>query len=90
MRGYWDFYKQETVKKRSMNIHAKAGHLVTVTEQGMNNGYQSDKDHAKKYLSIGEVYTIERTVVDNWHTDVYLNEIPGIVFNSVHFINYEK
>ena len=40
---------------------------------------------ARKHLTEGEEYTVERTEVSSCHTDVYLEEIPGVAFNSVMF-----
>jgi hypothetical protein len=49
------------------------------------NGYDIDKEHADKYLKVGETYTLERADVGNWRTEFYLKEFPGKSFNSVHF-----
>jgi hypothetical protein len=70
-----------------MNIHAKKGDIVFVTEKTINSGYDHDSDLAKKYLEIGKPYTVDHTEVDGWHTDVYLSEIPNIGFNSVNFVD---
>ena len=40
---------------------------------------------AEKYLEIGHIYTVGRTVVYQSCTDVYLEEIPNKCFNSRHF-----
>lgn len=66
-----------------MNIHAKKGELVVFTHP--DAGYDSHQEKARKFLEEGKTYTVERTVVDAWHTDVYLQEVPGEAFNSVHF-----
>lgn len=50
-----------------------------------NAGYQHHIDTAKEHLNVGKEYTIDHTDVGDWHTDVYLKEIPGIAFNSVMF-----
>lgn len=68
-----------------MNIYAKEGDKVVCST--LDGGYKSDQETAEKYLVIGTEYTIEYTDVDNWHTDVYLGEFPGINFNSVFFEN---
>ena len=36
-------------------------------------------------LEVGRVYTLIKTIVYNWNTDVFLEEFPGIPFNSVIF-----
>lgn len=69
----------------SMNIHAKKGDKVTVTEKGMINGYPAHQEEAKKYLKVGGIYTVDHTHVHQSSTDVYLFEIPDRYFNSVHF-----
>ncbi len=49
------------------------------------NGYDSDQATAKKHLTVGQVYTVDHTVVHDWHTEVFLQEKPGVSFNHVHF-----
>lgn len=66
-----------------MNIYAKEGDKVICSTH--NAGYDIEKEKVKKYLVIGQEYTIDCTVVDNWSTDVYLQEFPDIPFNSVFF-----
>lgn len=66
-----------------MNIHAKNGHKVICSTH--DAGYDPDEERARKYLTVGDEYTIERTVVHSWFTDVYLQEFPEISFNSVFF-----
>lgn len=66
-----------------MNIYAKKGHKVSCKK--LTGDYSHDEQTANKYLQLGKEYTIERTEVHNWYTDVYLIEIPDIRFNSVFF-----
>jgi len=66
-----------------MDIRAKYGTKVFVTEKSLENGYESDSDQAKKYLKIGEIYTVDYTDVDRCSTDVHLIEFPNVSFNSV-------
>jgi len=68
-----------------MNIYAKKGHKVVATKVGINSGYDHHKETAKKYLKAGKTYTVDYTDVNNWHTNVFLQEIPKVAFNSVHF-----
>lgn len=66
-----------------MNIYALQGHKVKcVTQDG---GYDYDKQQAMKYLEIDNMYTVDHTQVDSWSTTVFLQELPGIGFNSVFF-----
>jgi len=73
-----------------MDIYAVEGYKVIVTAETIENGYSVHTKKAKKYLKIDGVYRVEYTKVDDWHTDVYLKEIPHIAFNSVHFKEYEN
>lgn len=73
-----------------MNIHAKKGHKVIVTNETAKNGYKPDREIVVKWLEIGQIYTIEKTVVFDFHTEVYLREIPDVPFNSVNFEDLEN
>lgn len=66
----------------TMNIYAKQGHKVAFLGQ---NGRDRELQEALKSLVVGETYTVKRTVVHSYYTDVYLIERPGEVFNSVMF-----
>lgn len=69
-----------------IDIYAKKGYKVTVTDRSIDSGYDGDIRLAHKYLQVGKIYTIERTDVDNWHTEVWVEEIPNMSFNSVNFV----
>lgn len=69
-----------------IDIYAPQDTKVKYTGRG---GYDHHKEYANKYLKVDEIYTIDRTDVGGWHTDVYLKEVPGKAFNSVHFVNAE-
>ena len=71
----------------TMDINSKRGTVVRLQMKDgeVFGGYDGDKKMAMKYLKFGEVYHVESTDVQNWHTDVYLEEVPGIPFNSVMF-----
>lgn len=66
-----------------MNIHAKRGTKIVFAHP--KSGYECHQKCAKKHLIEGTAYTVETTVVRGWHTDVYLQEVPDIGFNSVLF-----
>lgn len=66
-----------------MNIYAKGGSKVRFAHP--NDGHAHNRELAKKHLEVNKVYTVNYTDVSDWHTDVYLREIPGIAFNSVLF-----
>jgi len=38
-----------------------------------------------KHLTLGAIYTVERTEVHSWHTKLFLQEVPGIPFSTVWF-----
>jgi hypothetical protein len=65
-----------------MNIAAQKGTKVVYLDKG---GYSSDKKHARKYLKKNKIYTVDHTEVDDFYTEVYLQEFPGVSFNSVMF-----
>lgn len=70
-----------------MRIDAPKGTKIKYSFE--QNGYPHDQTHAQKFLKLGEVYTVKKTVIHNWTTDVWLEEIPTTVFNSVHFEEVE-
>lgn len=74
----------------SMNIYAKRGDLVIVTEATKNNGYSVDEEKVEKYLSLNTPYEIDKTVVHDFSTDVYLVAFPSRIFNSVNFEDFIK
>ena len=72
---------------KSMDIYSKLGTRVRFAFP--NAGYPHHQADAREYLNEGEEYTVERTEVSSYHTDVYLGEIPGVAFNSVMFAPVE-
>jgi hypothetical protein len=50
-----------------------------------DNGYPYERKRAAYYLRVGQTYTVARTVVHDWRTDVHLVEVPDVAFNSVLF-----
>lgn len=81
-----DLFKEQAEKEEdgTMDIYAKEGTKVRYTGK---NGYDSQIEHANKYLTIGEIYTVYYTDVSGFSTTVYLKEVPNKGFNSVHFEN---
>jgi len=49
-----------------------------------------DCDSISKHLTVGETYTLDRFRIHSWHTKLWFKEKPGLVFNSVHFVEVEK
>lgn len=70
-----------------MSEPVKKGDKVKVTTSSAENGYSNDQENVKKYLKIGDEYTVKEVNVKGWITDVYLQEVPGIKFNSANFVN---
>lgn len=71
-----------------MNIYAQKGHKVICTT--LEHGYETEQKIAHKLINVGEIYTVEKTEVHNSNTDVYLQEVPDIPFNSVFFEDLDK
>lgn len=65
-----------------MNIYANEGARVRFVDK---NGLPSDLEKAREFLKPYETYTVERVYVGNWSSKVYLQEIPGVPFNTVCF-----
>ena len=70
-----------------MDIHTKPGGKIVVTEESAKSGYKSHQETVRDYLIIGQEYTVKKIYIENWHTDVYIEEVPGVPFNSVNFKN---
>lgn len=68
---------------KTMNIDAKEGDKVKYKYP--NGGYSFDIETGKHHLKLGEIYTVERTVVHSFSTEVYLKEKRGVRFNSCLF-----
>lgn len=71
-----------------MNIYAKRGDKVVCVT--FDAGYVGDKETAKKYLNKNSVYTVEKTVPHSFDTEVYLQEFPGVSFNTAFFKDYSE
>lgn len=69
-----------------MDDHSAPGTKIVFAHPG--NGYAHDQETAREHLEVGEVYTVERTEVGRWHTDVFIKEVPGVAFNSPMFDEY--
>ena len=66
-----------------MNDYASKGARVVFSHP--DAGYPHHQETANEHLEVGATYTVERTKVGGFHTDVYLQEADGVAFNSVHF-----
>lgn len=72
-------------RKISIDINkAKAGDRVRFANP--QAGYDNDQKRAKTAgLVVGEVYTLTKVEIHDWHTDVWLKEVEAVPFNSVQF-----
>jgi len=71
----------------TMNIYAEKGAKLVFLNR---NGRDHESAEARKHgLTEGAIYTVERTEVGGWYTDVYLQEFPDKSFNSVMFADYK-
>jgi len=68
-----------------MNIFALKGHKVKC--HLIETGHKYQIELAEQYLLKGETYMIDHTDVGRSFTDVYLQEIPGLCFNSTCFVD---
>jgi hypothetical protein len=74
-----------------MNIYSLNGDKVKIIihEDGEFNGYEYDITLLKT-IDPEKEYTVDYTNIGSYHTDLYLEEFPGIMFNSVCFYNVDK
>jgi len=66
-----------------MNIYAIKKHKVKCIT--VDSAYVNERELNKQHLVPGQEYTVDKTVVGSWFTQVFLEEIPGVSFNSVIF-----
>jgi len=72
-----------------MNIYAKEGDEITVTEETIKNGSDTDRRRVEKYLAVGKTYTVDSIVVMAWCSKVFIKEFPKLPFNTVLFKHQE-
>lgn len=65
-----------------MDIYSQQGTKVVFTACG---GMDGEIEYAKEQLVVGKIYTVRRTEVHSWSSDVYLEEFPGVSFNTCLF-----
>jgi hypothetical protein len=73
---------------RVMSLDTKPGDKVLFDKP--NQGYEWDVECTKKYLVVGNQYTVERIEVGDSSSEVYFREVPDVGFNTVHFQNVEE
>jgi hypothetical protein len=77
---------QERIAK-TMDINSKEGTPVRLQMKDgeVFGGYDGDKKLALKFLKPDTIYHVLCTDIGGFHTDVYLEEVPNVGFNSVMF-----
>jgi hypothetical protein len=78
-----DWPRTQKAEGRHLDIYAQGGTQVVFNHP--NAGWPWDQKVAAHHLVVGATYTVERTIVHSSRTEVYLVEVPGVVFNSVLF-----
>ena len=66
----------------TMDIYSKPGTKVIYLGE---NGYEADRAKANKYLEVGKEYTVRSIDVGGFMSQVELEEVVGITFNTVMF-----
>lgn len=67
---------------KTMDIYSPSGTTVYFLDQ---NGYDSERETARKYFIEGEILTVKGINVGSWSSSVEFNELPGKWFNTVMF-----
>jgi hypothetical protein len=73
-----------------MNIYALKGYRVSVSDESIESGSESDSKLAKLHLKSGSIYRVEKTSVYNSYTSVSLQEIDNVLFSSESFIDIDS
>ena len=74
--------KIDDMKINNMNRLAP-GDIAEFTKP--KNGRAEHQEEAAEHLTVGESYTVTRVEVGGWHTDIWLEGVAGVRFNSVLF-----
>lgn len=70
-----------------MDINTPIGKKITTSVQSLKNGSEQEQSYAILYLKPKRQYTLKKIVKYDWHTDIWIAEVPGVKFNSVQFEN---
>lgn len=71
------------MKKIDNMTRLASGDIAEFTKP--KNGREGHQDIAAEHLIEGESYIVSKVEVDDWHTDVWLEGVAGVCFNSVLF-----
>lgn len=77
----------ECAEDKTDMLHCERGCKVRAVD--LDAGMKGDSQQAHKHLTKGQVYEVESLNVGGWCSKVELKELPGIHFNTVHFIRCE-
>ena len=64
-------------------LHCERGSKVRAVD--LDAGFEHDSKQAKELLVEGQVYEVEKINIGGWISTIWLKEIPGEKFNTVHF-----
>ena len=70
-----------------MDIYAKKGDKVKVTQETASNGFDFDRSLVSKYLEVGKVYTVEFVDIQQYSANIKLQEFPNNLFNTTNFVD---
>lgn len=65
-----------------MEINSPPGTVVYYLDE---NGYDGDREYARKFMQKYQILTVRQIDIGGWRTVVEFEEIPGKWFNSVMF-----
>lgn len=83
----YEWLCSECTEDKTDMLHCERGCKVRAVN--LDAGMECDSQRAHKHLTEGQVYEVESLNVGGWCSKVELKELPGICFNTVHFIRCE-
>ena len=66
-----------------MNIYDNTPREILCISNSSNDFFDCDRN--SPMLEIGTTYNLVCVIIHSWHTEIELEEFPGIKFNSVYF-----
>ena len=84
--GAW--YCRKCATDRSTPSYSETGDKIIC--YSIDVGRVFDVQQAHKYLKKDKIYTIESIIVHGYSTEITLQEIPNVKFNSINFIQYNE
>ena len=74
--------KSEPANIPTLDISAPEGTRVQFLNMG---GAEWDRVHARKHLNTADTYTVKKINISGWSSNVELEGLPVITFNTVMF-----